>query len=280
MSGENGVRGGEHASDLGEGAARFAYASADKRRQVVLDILCREGRAEITDLQKALGVSEMTIRRTLNGMAAEGLLRRVHGGAVLDAVWDKERTFRLRKVERLEVKGKLAEQAVSLLGETQSVYLDGGTTCYEIAKRIPIDHNLTIITDSVAIMLELRERRGVSVILLGGQLAGDGNTMDGMLAFDNAEHFNVDWCLFSICGFTSESLANPGMVGTQTKKIMIRRARRAVCVADSMKCGRHGLFELCRWPEVDMLLCDSHLPDDVAGKIESQGTGVSLVTAP
>lgn len=256
---------------------RMAYSSADRRRQAIYDALLKQDRVTIVELQELLGVSEMTVRRTLTQMASEGILRRVHGGAVREKLWEKERTFSLREVDKLDVKGKLATAVVARLKNNQTLFLDGGTTCYEIAKRIPVEYNLTVITDSVAILLELRNRSKVNVILLGGQLSADGNTVDGMLAMENAEKLGVEWCIFSVGGFSDSALGNPGLIGTQTKKIMIRRAMNSLCVADSSKFGRYFIYDLSSWDGIDVFMTDSNLPDEAGRKIAKHGTEVITV---
>lgn len=256
---------------------RMTYSSADRRREVIYDQLLKEDRVSIVDLQKLLGVSEMTVRRTLQQMADEGILRRVHGGAVREKLWEKERSFSLREVDKLDVKGKLAEAVVARLKNDQTLFLDGGTTCYEIAKRIPVEYNLTVITDSVAILLELRNRSKVNVILLGGQLSADGNTVDGMLASENAEKLGVEWCIFSVGGFSETALGNPGLIGTQTKKIMIRRAMNSLCVADSSKFGRYFIYDLAGWDGIDVFMTDSNLPEEAGRHISKYGTEVITI---
>lgn len=256
---------------------RLAYSSADKRRQIIYDLLCRDGRVEISQLCSLLGVSEMTVRRNLQQMAEEGLLSRVHGGAVMEKRWERERSFRLREIDRLDVKRKLAETAVGLIEKGQSIYLDGGTTCYEIAKRLPIDFDLTIITDSVAVMLELRERKRIEIILLGGQLSSDGNSLDGMLTAESAEKLSVEWCIFSVGGFSPYALGNPGLIGTLTKKIMIRRAKRTLCVADSNKYNKHFLYDLCGWDDVDCFVCDNGLTPDMVSELDKYDTNIKLI---
>lgn len=256
---------------------RLAYSSADKRRQIIYDLLCRDGRVEISQLCEVLGVSEMTVRRNLQQMADEGLLARVHGGAVMEKRWERERSFRMREIDRLDVKKKIAETAVSYIEKGQSIYLDGGTTCYEIAKRLPIDYNLTVITDSVAVLLELRERKRIEIILMGGQLSSDGNSLDGMLTAECAEKLSVEWCICSVGGFSTQALGNPGLIGTLTKKIMIRRAMRTLIVADSNKYNKHFLYDLCGWEAVDHFLTDDGIDQNMAAELEKYDTQLRLV---
>jgi DeoR/GlpR family transcriptional regulator of sugar metabolism len=251
----------------------------ESRKRTIYDQLQRHGAVTVSELAALLAVSDMTVRRDLRSMAAEGLLRPVHGGAVALAGNGDEKSFASRQVEQLERKQAIARKAVTLLRGGESLYLDGSTTCAELARLLHGRSHL-VVTDSLSVLRELQGCLGIELALLGGNLEKDGNTFDGLLAVENARRVQVDCCFFSARGFTPEGISNTGMIGSQVKKIMIAGARRCILLADSTKCGQSGVIRLCGWAEVDVLITDSGLPAEALAAILAQGTEVQAAELP
>ncbi|MBR0556379.1 DeoR/GlpR transcriptional regulator [Ciceribacter sp. L1K23] len=139
-----------------------------QRRQHILDVLKRDGRAIAGDLARELGLSEDTIRRDMRDMAAAGLLRRVHGGAL--PITPELPDFSSRRSVASSEKAKLGALALSLIKPGQTIFFDGGTTTAEIARRIPRDMAITVATHSPTIAAEFEHHDKVEVILIGGRL--------------------------------------------------------------------------------------------------------------
>lgn len=139
-----------------------------QRRQHIIDILKRDGRAIAGELARELGLSEDTIRRDMRDMAAAGLLRRVHGGA-LPIAPDLPDLSARRTLASTEKAG-LGALAAGLVRPGQMIFLDGGTTTAEIARRIPRDMAITVATHSPTIAAEFEHHDKVEVILIGGRL--------------------------------------------------------------------------------------------------------------
>jgi DeoR family fructose operon transcriptional repressor len=220
----------------------------------------------------------MTVRRCLNEMANDGLLRRVHGGAVALNGGERPAGFHNRLMANYEAKLAIAEKAVSLIPEEGSVYLDGGTTCYAVAKRLAESgRKCLVITDSLAVVTELDDRAGIDTLSLGGQLAGDHNTFDGPLTAEVATRFSVDVAFVSACGFNREQLENRSMTGAMTKKVMVERSATTVCVADSGKFEQQSCFRFSGWDEFDAFITDDGLPADAMRDIAAKGVEVHVV---
>jgi DeoR family fructose operon transcriptional repressor len=229
----------------------------EARQNSVYELVRQRGSVRVTELEELLHVSDMTIRRDLGDLARKGLIRRVHGGAMLVEGARTEQTFVARQVEELERKAAIARLAATLLKGGETIYLDAGTTCHELAKRLTNDMDLKVVTDSLAILRELLNRKNLEVTILGGTLEKDENALGGPLAQANAEKLAVDCCFFSARGFTRDRITNPGMIGTTIKKTMIRHASKVILLADSTKFNQRGFIEICRWKEVDVLVTDS-----------------------
>lgn len=251
--------------------------SSQDRNRLIQEMLNQRGRLSVAELQDLLGVSDMTVRRCLNEMAAEGLLRRVHGGAAALDANESKLLFDSRTVENLEYKIALARAAVAFIPPGISVYLDGGTTCHQISRHIPEGLNCFVVTDSISVLKELRGRKGVETILLGGQLAEDDNTVDGPLAAENASRMSVDMCMISSGSFTTDHLQNNVLTSMLTKKIMLENAKRNICVSDAGKFNKSKFLRFCDWERIAVFITDSRLPDDARKAIAAHGVEIHIV---
>ncbi len=234
----------------------------EARQQAIYEVLRRRGSARTTELSDELGISQMTIRRDLNALARRGLVRRLHGGAALTGPPNALTSTGAGAVAELPRKMAIAREAFAFLVPDQVLYLDGSTTCRELAKLLPNDLGLRVVTDSLDTVLELHARAGVEVTLLGGVLQRKdrvGNTFAGSLALENAAKIGVDLCFSSACAFAEDHIGNPDMAGVEVRRSMLRNARRRFLLADSTKYGKRGYIELCTWREVDVLVTDEGL---------------------
>jgi DeoR family fructose operon transcriptional repressor len=248
----------------------------ERRKRIILDVLRNQGTVKVVDLTEILSVSDMTVRRDINTLAAEGLLRKVHGGAVVLTPLREEVTFASRQVEEPDKKHAIARLGITLLKESESVFLDGSTTTAELARLIPEERQNVVVTDSLSVLKDLSRCYGIELVVLGGTLSRDGNTLDGFLAMEGAKRVQVDCCIFSAGGFSLDGISNTGMVGFQVKKMMIAGARRCVLLADSLKYGKTGIMRICGWEDVDVLVTDSGLPSEAQEAIRAKGTEVLI----
>jgi len=240
------------------------------RQQKIYSLLKSRGSASVSELQELFGVSEMTIRRDLKTLDDEGIITRVHGGAAISSL-SVETSFSDRVVVNRELKCEIAKIAVSEIEQNDSVFIDGSTTCSELADILPENMNITVCTNSLEAIIKLRRKNGISILSLGGDLAGDGNTFDGLMTSEAAEKIVIDKCFISGASFAEKGAFNAGMVGTAVKKIMLENSRRGYLLADSTKYKGRGMIELCKWSDIDVFICDSLLPEDVRTNFMNSG---------
>ncbi len=256
---------------------KFMY---ETRKRFIHDLVEQRGSVTVAELKELLTVSDMTIRRAIRSMAAEGLLRQVHGGAVCRDCVGGERSFSARRVEELPRKQAIARLAYTCLNGGESLFIDGSTTCSELALLLKGGGKRTVVTSSLSVLVQLAGSPEIELVLAGGVLDRDGNTFDGLLAVENARRIHVDFCFFSAAGFSEEDITNGGMIGSQVKQIMIGNARRRVLLADSTKYGKHGILKLCRWEDVDTLISDDGLAARAREAISSAGPKVLIADLP
>lgn len=248
------------------------------RNDLVYRALMDRKNMSVAEIQELLGVSAMTARRCLDDLHGEGLVKRVHGGATVVDLWSKDTLFQQRLLHRPEIKAKLAKRAFEFVPDNGSLFIDSGTSCFELARLLaksPGDG--VIITDGITAALELRTKKHYKTILVGGEIAEDGNTMDGSLAAEFVSNLSVDVMFFSASGFNDEYLENSLLAGCYAKKLLLKKARKSVCVIDSVKYCQQRCFRLFDWVDIDVLVTDSGLPKSALAAIRQQNVDVVLV---
>src|SRR5690554_5995225 len=149
-----------------------------KRRKWIIEQLERLGRVEVDDLADQLKVSTMTIRRDLDQLEEEGMLIRIHGGAVLPQPLIKEASFQEKETRRMEQKQVIAKKALSRVKDGQTILLDSGTTTLEFAKLLKNRQDITVVTNDIKIATELFNTQ-LKVFITGGQLQNDVGALLG-----------------------------------------------------------------------------------------------------
>src|SRR5262249_1563589 len=155
---------------------------------LLLDRLAKDGRIIAKDVSQELALSEDTIRRDLRELAADGLLQRVHGGALPASPTIAD--LAARRSMATEEKEPLGRSAVALISGNQGIFIDGGTTHVELVRALPLDLRLTIITHSPTIAAALEPHRSIDVILIGGQLFRHSMVAVGAAAFEQIQRLN------------------------------------------------------------------------------------------
>jgi DeoR/GlpR family transcriptional regulator of sugar metabolism len=245
-----------------------------ERRQAILIRLERDGKVVASELVGALGVSEDTVRRDLRELASQGLVQRVHGGALPPA--PAAASFAQRLAIAPEAKAHLAEAALPLLDGAHVLLLDGGTTVLELARRLPVDRDLTVLTNSPPVAAALASHPRAEVVLIGGRLLKDSQVTVGAAAIDALRHVRADVCVLGICSLHPEL----GVTATDHDEAHVKRAMvaasadvLAVATADKLRTAS---------PWVVAPLADvTHLVTDASAELTADyaAAGVDVVRA-
>src|ERR1700735_5435585 len=168
------------------------------RKQQLLSRLKQDGKLVAKDLSLEMGVSEDTIRRDLRELAQEGLLQRVHGGALPTSPAMADFAGR----ETLTAQGKVAigQAAAGMVRAGQVVILDGGTTARQVARHIPLELKATVVSHSPTIALELVNHPNVEVILIGGRLFKHSVVAVGAAAIEAIAQVHADVYFMGVTG--------------------------------------------------------------------------------
>jgi len=234
---------------------------APQRRQRLLDIVSARRSARLEDLSLALGVSTATIRRDLDELAAQGLLHRVHGGAVVTER-SSEPHFEVKVAEAAEEKERIAARAVGLLAPDETIYLDSGSTTLAVARLLRGWDRLTVVTNSLPIANELGGQ-GPRLILIGGEYRPTSQAFVGPLSLVGTYALSLE-----------DGLSTTDASEAFTKALALDRATEVIVLADSRKLGTTSFAHAGRLDQVDVLVTDAQINDHVARDLQQRGITV------
>ncbi|HWE66775.1 MAG TPA: DeoR/GlpR family DNA-binding transcription regulator [Acidimicrobiales bacterium] len=217
-----------------------------------------EGRAKISDLADALGVSEMTVRRDLDVLSEEGRVRRVRGGAVANG----PQPFAERFAKQSRAKDKIAEKVIGLIGQGGAIGLDASTTLQRVAARMHEVGELTVVTNGPECFNVLQQQPGVTTILLGGQLDRRTGSLVGPLAVRSAHDLFLRRFFVSAAGIdpvmgTSETTLEEAEV----KEALALGAEQVVVAVDSTKLDRRAPGRCLNFEKIDLLVTELNPAD-------------------
>jgi DeoR/GlpR family transcriptional regulator of sugar metabolism len=233
---------------------------ARHRQSLILQSVRNDGSARVSDLTQQLGVSDMTIRRDLEVLAKDGLVEKVHGGAVLPGSHaGHEAGFEDKLVLERPEKNTIARTAAALVRPNTAVAIASGTTTFALAQCLLDVPGLTIVTNSLA------------VVLTGG-MRTPSDALVGPVADLTIGSLHFDTLFLGCTGLDSEAgLSTPNLAEAETNRALINRARRVVVLADHSKWGVVSLASFAPVEKIDVLVTDALLPSDahaaLAGRI-------------
>lgn len=233
----------------------------EERQRLILELLQKNGRLHISELARQFGVSEVTLRADLSALERQGCLTRTHGGAVLRerSIFPGRATlsFGEKVVRNLEAKRRIGRRAAEFVTDGMNVLLDAGTTILEIARNLRGRKDLTVITDSIPVAVELADYDGITVILTGGTLRAASLAVIGPESWSMLERLHVQLAFIGARGFTPERGFFCGnSVEAETKRRMMGSAERRLAVIDRSKFGETGLVPFASLDEFESLLVD------------------------
>jgi DeoR/GlpR family transcriptional regulator of sugar metabolism len=246
---------------------------AAERRRLILDTLGRDGRVVAADLTDQLAVSHDTIRRDLQELAAAGLLRRVHGGALppnLTALGIAERARQMPVAKRA-----LARRAARLLRDDAVIVLSVGTSAIELAREVPHELKATMFTLSAPIAIELSSRPHLDVHLIGGRLEPKTLEAAGVAAIEALRGLRPDLCFFGVWALHPDLGLSVGHVDdVPVLQAMIAGAAEVVGLATADKLGTAEPFVVAPATELTHLVTERSAPEALTAPYERAGVTV------
>ncbi len=246
------------------------------RKQQLLSRLQQDGKLVAKELSQELGVSEDTIRRDLREMAQEGLLLRVHGGALPAS--PAVANFAAREEIRHEGKVAIGRAAAAMIQTGQVILLDGGTTSREIARHLPLDLHATVVTHSPTIALELLQHRNVETILLGGRLFKHSVVAVGAACLEAIGTIRADTFFMGVTGVHPQTgLTTGDFEEAGIKRALSRAAADTYVLASAEKLNAASPYLVVHLAEVTGIITEKSVPE--AATKPYVDAGLSLIRA-
>ncbi|NUP17746.1 MAG: DeoR/GlpR transcriptional regulator [Streptomyces sp.] len=249
---------------------------AEQRRALILDEVRRRGGVRVNELTRKLGVSDMTVRRDLDALARQGVLEKVHGGAVpVVEASTHEPGFEAKSGLELTAKEDIARSAADLVAPGSAIALSGGTTTYALAHQLVDVPDLTVVTNSVrvadvfhAAQRTTGPRQGAATVVLTGGVRTPSDSLVGPVADQAIATLHFDVLFLGVHGISVEAgLSTPNLAEAETNRRLVQSARRVVVVADHTKWGVVGLSSFAALEQVDTLVTDAGLATDARSEI-------------
>lgn len=235
---------------------------ANQRRDKILAMIREDGQAKVTDLSRIFKVTEVTIRQDLERLEQEGLIRREHGGAILNQSRNGIGELQLVNQQNMEAKRAIAAEAVKLIHDGDTIILDSGSTTTEIAKLLSGFHNLQVITNALNIAMILGRESGISLNVTGGEFKSPTLSLTGDKAAQYFEGIHADKVFLATAGISLKAgLTYPSLSDLVVKKAMIDSADMVYLVADSTKIGKSAFASLGALSMVDYIITDSNITE-------------------
>ena len=235
-----------------------------ERRQSLLDILRKQPGLRVPELAMALDVSEGTVRNDLNALEQQGLLMRVHGGAVLNQQDQfQNNSFVRRYQQNAAAKLAIAREAAVLVNDGDSVLMDASSTAYYFAKALSERRRLRVMTNGFEVARELAQNSSNTVILIGGVVNNESSSVTGLLSEHIIEELHIQKAFLSCSGFSLvHGMTEVHLAEAQLKRKAIESSQQLYALVDSSKFGKEDLTSFARPEKIVHLFTDSSITDE------------------
>ncbi len=238
-----------------------------ERQKKIMELLESDGSVLVSKLSLDLGVTEETIRRDLEKLEKQDMLRRTHGGAVQFDENAFELSLETRKSKNVDEKKNLAKAAVKFISSGDTIFLDASTTTFFIAKELKSIHNLTVITNSMRVLSELSGCDTVKVIAIGG-VVSQNQSLVGNMAEQCIDNYFANKMFFSSKGITAQAgILDSNSEESSIKKKMMQNCSNIYYLCDSSKIGRVGFIKLANFTDIDGFITEAQIDEPLREKL-------------
>ncbi|MBD1382899.1 DeoR/GlpR family DNA-binding transcription regulator [Metabacillus arenae] len=249
---------------------------AERRRKIV-EVVNEKRSVRVTELSKKFKVTEETIRRDLEKLEKENLLRRSHGGVVSIQEEQSEISYEEREITNSFEKKAIALEAIKLIKTGDQIVLDASTTAWYMAKELP-NLPLTVITNSIKVAIELSKKEQIKVISTGGMLLPKSLSYVGPLAERSLKMYHVNKAFISCKGVHLEGgLSDSNEWQALLKRQMMEIADQTILMADSTKFGVRTFAYITDIQQVISVITDSKIAGSYCKAIEKKGVEIRTV---
>jgi DeoR/GlpR family transcriptional regulator of sugar metabolism len=248
-----------------------------ERQETIFSLLGSNTGIAVSELAKRLAVSEVTIRKDLNALCAEGSVERTHGLARLTANAKSRYSLAAEMCLNSDLKERIADAAVDLVQEGEAVFLGPGSTCGTIMKKLNKKNNIIIITNAINFEPLLEEKSNSRVIFLGGEYSFLQGAVQNIISLDTLDSLNITKFFLGATAISAEDgLTSENLNDTTFIKMMMQRSKEVIAVADHTKFGKTAPIRLAPMNSLDKVITDKDI--DQCQKQLIIGKGVELIT--
>jgi len=251
----------------------------DERRRRICELVRAHGRVTVEELARRFATSTVTVRQDLGALELSGALVRTRGGALARREED-ELPIVIKQTLHHAQKMRIAAAAVAMIGEGETIILDSGTTTAEIARLLRTSklHSINVITNALNVAMLLSDIPAVRLIMPGGILRRESNSLSGYGAELALEKLQADRCFLGVDGLDPEvGIMTPHLPEAQLNARMIAISRQIIAVTDSSKFMRRNVSVIARVEQLHMLITDTAARPDTVAELRQRGVDVRLV---
>jgi DeoR/GlpR family transcriptional regulator of sugar metabolism len=248
-----------------------------ERQQQILAHLNKNGRASVSELSQMFGVSEVTIRADLQMLAAQDLIVRTHGGAVL-VPRVPELSLTLRRQQQVDEKERIGAAAAKFVANGDAVFLDASSTALALTHALRQQRDLTILTHSLVVAQSMLDAPGVSLVMTGGTLQRETVSLMGTDGLAVLSKYNIKTGFFGAHGLSfPEGLTDVSPGEADVKRAVVGMCRQVVALIDATKWGRVGPASFARPEDLNVIVTDAQAPAELVEQARALGTRVVQV---
>ena len=236
-----------------------------ERKNQIIKILLKEKKISVKDLSKALYISEPSIRRDLSELEKEKLIRRVHGGAVLEEHSESfiKIPFLLRELEDHDAKTVIAQKAAELVHDGDVIMMDASSSSYALIPYLAQKSNITVITSGIKSLMRLAEY-GIDAYSTGGHLLPSCFSLTDGDALDIISHYNANIVFFSCRGIAPDGMITDFSIEeNMVRAKMIERSQKSVLLCAGKKMNKTYMHNICNIRDITTVISEDDLPDNL-----------------
>ena len=251
------------------------FTPTPERQRQILSLLSQQGRLSVAEIVTQFSISEATARRDLETLASQGKAQRVHGGVLAVEEAPPELPILERENEQAEEKTRIGRAAASLVGKNETIFLGSGTTVVEIARHLRDHKNLTVITNSLAVLNILAGNKEITVVSLGGMLRESELSFIGHITEQSLVEVHANKVFMGTRGVSLEhGLTNDYLQETLTDRAILKSGREVIIVADHSKINRVSTVLLAPLNSMHIFVTDSNADKKFIQILKKQGIKV------
>ncbi len=240
-----------------------------ERQKIIVERLNNEGVVTVSRLSEELDVTEETVRRDLEKLEKQELLRRTHGGALPIDDSSSELSLKRRKSTNVEAKEKIAKCAVGMIATGDTVFLDASTTTFYMARELKrMKQAVTVITNSLRVIDELAGSKTVKLIGIGGMVSENQSFIGNFAENDIEKNYFANKMFFSGKGIVKDNgILESNEAECAVKQQMLKNSKRHYFMCDKSKIGRVGFIKLADFDEIDGIITNGDIDGNWSEKL-------------